>query len=179
MSYARIAYHYARPGAVDDHRGLMPTDLKVPILPIREPKALRGASGARFHFVENLHPVATGGRIDSLPSRIATQLKVFQWRAEKDNRLKFSLPIEKDGRTAIYLVAVHSPDGATVRALLDGQPLKIQGGADTVRLRTAHVPRVLNVHFAPVDLKAGSREVVLECLEAGSVGLDYFWVKGP
>ena len=37
--------------------------------------------------------------------------------------------------------------------------------------------RVLNVHFRPVELKAGEREVVLECVEAGAVGLDSIWVK--
>ena len=26
MSYARIAYYYAQPDAIDDHRGLMPGD---------------------------------------------------------------------------------------------------------------------------------------------------------
>ena len=36
LSYARIAYHYARPGAIDDHRALMPSDLRVPVLPKRE-----------------------------------------------------------------------------------------------------------------------------------------------
>ena len=54
LSYARIAYHYARPGAIDDHRGLMPSDLKIPPLPKREPKALGGATGARFSYFDQL-----------------------------------------------------------------------------------------------------------------------------
>jgi hypothetical protein len=35
----------------------------------------------------------------------------------------------------------------------------------------------LNVHFKPVDLKAGSHELVIECVEAGLVAVDYVWVK--
>jgi hypothetical protein len=178
MSYARITYHYARPNVADDHRGLTAADMKVPWMPTREPKALGGAVGARFHFPLDLHPQATGGRTEYMPSRVATQLKLHLWRAEKKNCLKFNLPIEKDGRTSIHLVALHCPDGATVRVLLDGQPIRIAGGADNVRLWSAHAPRVLNVHLEPVDLKAGSRELVLECVEAGPVGLDYVWVKG-
>lgn len=179
LSYARIAYHYARPGAIDDHRGLMPSDLKVVPLPRREPVAAGGAAGARFHFVAQLRPEATAGRVETVPFPLATHLEVLHWQAEKGARLKFNLPIEKEGRTAIHLVAVHRPDGATVRALLDGQPLSTTEGADRVRLRSAHAPRVLNVNFKPLKLEGGSRELVLECVEPGWVGLDYLWVKGP
>ena len=177
LSYARIAYHYARPGTMDDHRGLMPSDLKIPVLPKREPKAVHGAAGARFHFMDQLRPEASSGQIETVPFPLATQLQVALWHAGTGGRLKLNLPVGKDGRASIHWVAVHRPDGATVRVLLDGQPLRVEGGAEVVRLRTAHVPRVLNVHFEPVDLKAGSREMVLECVEPGPVGLDYVWVK--
>jgi len=177
LSYARIAYHYARPGAIDDHRGLMPSDLRIPSLPKREPKAVGGATGARFHFVDQLHPEATAGHVETVPYPLATQLQVVLWHAEKGSRLKLSLPVEQDGRASIHLVAVHRPDGAAVRVLLDGRLLPVEGGAEVVRLRASYALRVLNVHFEPVDLKAGSREIVLECVEAGPVGLDYVWVK--
>jgi hypothetical protein len=177
LSYARIAYHYARPGAIDDHRGLMPSDLKVIPLPRREPVAAGGASGAKFHFVAQLGPEATSGRVETVPFPLATHLEVVQWQAEKGAKLRFKLPIEKDGRAAIHLVAVHRPDGATVRASIDGKPLAAAEGGNTFRLHSAHAPRVLNVNFKPVELKAGPRELVLECVEPGSVGLDYIWVK--
>ena len=177
LSYARIAYHYARPGAVDDHRGLMPSDLKIPLLPKREPRALGGASGARFSLFDQLHPEATAGRVEITPFALATHLQVTLWQAGQGDKLKCVLPIEKDGRAFIHIVAVHRPDGATVRMLLDGKPLPPEGGGETVRLRSAHAPRVLNVHCKPVALKAGAHELVLECVEAGSVGLDYVWVK--
>lgn len=75
------------------------------------------------------------------------------------------------------MVAVHCPDGATVRVLLDGKPLPTADGAEEARLRSAYAPRLLNVNFKPVELKPGAREVVLECLEPGPVGLDYIWVR--
>jgi hypothetical protein len=177
LSYGRIVYHYARPGAIDDHRGLMPADLRIPPLLKRELKAVGGAAGARFHLPEQLRPEATAGQVQTAPSPLATQLQVLLWQAERGGRLKFNLPIDKDGRVSIHLVAVHRPDGATVRVLVDGKPLPTEAGSETVLLRSAHAPRVLNVHFKPVDLQAGSREVVLECVEAGPVGLDYVWVR--
>ena len=140
-------------------------------------KAVGGATGARFHFVDQLHPEATAGHVETVPDPLATQLQVVLWHAEKGSRLKLSLPVEQDGRASIHLVAVHRPDGAAVRVLLDGRLLPVEGGAEVVRLRASYALRVLNVHFEPVDLKAGSREIVLECVEAGPVGLDYVWVK--
>ena len=179
LSYARIAYLYARPGIVDDHRGLMPSDLKIAMLPKREPKALGGATGAKIYLAEQLHPEASAGRAEMVAEPLATQLQVLQWQAEKGGRLKFSLPVDKDGKTAIHLVAVHRPGGAAVRVLLNGKPIRVEGGAELVTLRSAYAPRVLNVNLEPAELKAGSQEVVLECVEPGLVGLDYIWVKGP
>jgi len=177
MSYARIAYHYARPGASDDHRGLMPADLRVPVLPKREPKAWGGAAGARFYLADQLRPEASSGRVETVPFPLATQLQVLLWHAQKGERLKLNVPIEKDGRAAIHLVAVHRPEGATIRVRLDGVPQRFAGGSETARLGSEYAPRVLNVHLEPVDLKAGSREIVVECVEPGWVGLDYIWVK--
>jgi hypothetical protein len=178
LSYARIAYHYARPGAIDDHRGLMPSDLKILPLPRRVPKAAGGASGARFYLSHQLQKEATSGRLETVPFPLATQLQIAQWQAERGGKLKITLPVEKAGRTSIHLVAVHRPEGARVRVFLDGKPLPNGDGKADVLLRSAFAPRVLNVHFQPVNLKAGNHEMVLECVEPGAVGLDYIWVRG-
>jgi len=177
LSYARIAYHYARPGAIDDHRGLMPSDLRIPPLPAREPLAAGGAAGAKFHFVEDLHPEVSAGKLEIGPFPLATRLRATLWQAEKGARLKFSLPVEQAGRVSIHLVAVHRPGGAKVRVFVDGKPLATEDGGEEVALRTAHATRVLNVHFKPIELSAGSRGIALECVEAGPVGLDYLWIK--
>jgi len=44
-------------------------------------------------------------------------------------------------------------------------------------LRSAFAPRVLNVNFQPVQVKAGSRTIELECVEPGAVGLDSIWIR--
>lgn len=176
MSYARIAYHYARPNAIDDHRALVPSDLRIVPLPRRDPQALGAASNARFYYPDQLKPEALGGRLETIPSPIATHLQLALWHAEKGGQLKLKLPVEKTGRVGIRLVALHRPDGATLRAALDGKPLTA-GNSEQVRLHSAHAARVLNVHFKPVELQEGTRELILECIEPGVVGLDYLWVK--
>ena len=84
---------------------------------------------------------------------------------------------EKVLRAALHLIAVHRPEGATVRAFFDGKPLVADGDAKEIPLRSAFAPRVLNVNFHPVEVKAGTRIVELECVEPGAVGLDTIWVK--
>jgi len=176
LSYARIAYYYARPNSIDDHCGLMPSDLKIPALPKREPQARGGAAGAQFYFPDQMHPQPSSGRVETVPFPLATQLQITSWKPAKGDQLKLTFPVEKAGKTALHLVAVHRPDGAVIRVLLDGKALETEGG-ENVELRAAFAPRDLNVNFKPVDLTAGSHDLVLECVEPGLVGLDYLWVK--
>ncbi len=177
LSYARIAYHYARPNAIDDHRALMPADLVIPPLPKREPKMLGGASGARFYLPDQLRLNVSTGRVETVPFPLATQLEVAQWNADPGGKLSFTLAFEKAQRASIHLVAVHRPEGATVRMLVNGKPASTGEGVEEVELRSAHAPRDLNVNFKPVELNAGRNEIVLECVKPGLVALDYVWVK--
>jgi hypothetical protein len=177
LSYARIVYHYARPSAMDDHRGLMPADLRIPPLPKRQPLALGGARGARFYFPDALHLEASSGRLETAPCPLATQLQISLWHAEPGGKLEFSLPMEKACRASLHLVALHSPDGASVRLLLDGEPLPAESGQEEVALRSAYGPRVLNVHYRAADFSAASHKATLECTHAGAVGIDYLWVR--
>ncbi len=177
LSYARIAYYYARPGAVDDHRALMPSDLIIPPLPKRKLFGAGASAGSQIHLMEQLRPEASPGSVETVSYPLATQLEVTQWRAEKGGKLKLTLPIEKEGRVAIHLGAVGCTNGAVIRALLDGKLLRAEDGGETVAMRTAYAPRILNLNFKPTDAEAGSHELVLECVEPGLVGLDFVWVK--
>lgn len=177
LAYARISYLYALPGAYDDHRGLMPADLRIPRLPAREPQALGGASGARFFHIEELKPTATGGSVEVEASPIATRKRVVSWKAEKGATLTVKVPVEKAGDRSFHLVAVHRPDGGTVRVRVNDGPLIVADGKGEAALRAAHAPRNLNVHFRPVRLDAGEATFAIECVEPGRVDLDYIWVR--
>ncbi len=176
MSYARIGYYYARPDAMDDHRGLTPGDLELRPLPRRTFEARGAAAGARSVHFDDLRMEATAGRVEIAPLPIATRLHVANWQAGKGGRLKFELPVEEDGRVSLHLVAVHRPDGAAIRVLLDG--VQLPGSPDAIPLRSAFAPRVLNVNLPPVEVKAGRPLAIeLECVEPGVVGLDSIWIR--
>jgi len=175
--YARIAYYYALPDSIDDHRGLMPGDMRLQKLPKRPFAAMGGATGAKSFSFDDLKPTATAGRVETVPMPLAYRHQVVNWKAEKGAKLKFSLPTEKDGRVTLHLVAVHQPGGAVLQAALDGKPLPLEGGAKSFALRSAFAPRDLNVNFQPVEAKAGTHEIELECIEAGPAGLDLIWAR--
>jgi hypothetical protein len=177
VSYARTTYFYARPDSIDDHRGLMPADLKIQALPKRQFDALGGATGAKAFRIEALQPKATAGAVEVVPMPLTLRLQATSWQAEKGAKLTFSLPFAKDGRYSLHLIAIHQPGGAVLQAQLDGKPLAIGDQVKQFALRAPHAPRNLNVNFLPIDVKAGTHEVVLECVEPGPVGLDTIWVR--
>lgn len=177
VSYGRIAYFYAVPNSIDDHRALMPVDLKVPQLPKRDFIAIRGATDAKAHFFDDIKTTATAGDVKVIEVPIAMRHHVTNWDAAKAEKLTFSVPVEKDGRYSLHLVAIHRPGGAVVRAKLDGKTLMIDDKVDQFPLRANHVLRDLNVNFQPVDLKAGDHQITLECVEPGPVGLDLIWIR--
>ena len=111
LSYARIAYHYARPGAMDDHRGLMPSDLKIPPLPKREPMAAGGASGRDVLLAQtNCNPEATAGTVETVPFPLATQLQVAHWQAAKGRQAQ-AQPAGREGRPRRDSPGRGSPSG--------------------------------------------------------------------
>ena len=119
----------------------------------------------------------SAGKLATQPMPLALRLHVANWQAEKGATLKFNLPFEKDGKVSLHLVAVHQPGGAIVRVLLDGKPLTADANAKEIPLRSAFAPRVLNVNCQPVEVKAGTRTIELECVEPGPVGLDSIWIR--
>lgn len=177
LSYARVAYWYARPGATDDHRALGPSDLRIPELPPRAPVAAGAASGAKFHRFEDLGPEASAGKLGPAPLDVATAKRVLVWEAPEGGRLSVRVPIAEPGERRLHLVLVHRPGGAAVRARAAGKLLAPLDGPPEIALRSRGAPRVLNVHFRPVALEGREFELVLECVEAGSVGLDYLWIQ--
>ena len=55
LSYARIGYHYARPGTMDDCEPLMPEDLRFLQLPENwQPVGKKGSANAIFYTAEDI-----------------------------------------------------------------------------------------------------------------------------
>lgn len=190
LCYSRIAYHYARPGAVDDHRRVQISELRVPDLKPMEPRPIMGVSGAVFHHFESLPGKAT----PATPGVVTLEAvqpgssrgRLVTWSAIKGDCLGYTLSVKEAGKYALNIVAAHWPESRSLRILLDGRPLVVEhlGGAvegkrgeEVLVLRSAHARRLLSTAFRPVPLKAGDHHLVLECVEPGRFGLDYLWIR--
>ena len=188
LAYGRIAYLYARPGAVDDHRRIQRSELFVPPLPPMEPEAAGGAQGARFFLFDALGLHVQGGVLGmekGVPC--AARGVLVTWKAEAGDRIRMTFNLKQDRNPArVNLVAAHTPDGGAVRLLLDGKPLvtgslggaaRGRVGEEKVVLRSRYARRILSTGFKPVPLSAGAHTLVIEVLEGGAFGFDYLWVR--
>ena len=187
LGYARLAYVYARPGAVDDHRRVQASELVVPDLPPQEVEAEFGARGATFRHLDPETLTVDGGRITRQTEwPTADRGELVGWTAQPGDRLHIPLQIAGDGEVRINLVAAHRPDGGIVSVTLDGAPLTIENlggaelgttGANELTLRSRHARRLLSTGFAPRSLLAGEHVLTIECAEAGDFGFDYLWLR--
>ncbi|TAH38217.1 MAG: DUF2961 domain-containing protein [Planctomycetota bacterium] len=186
ISYARIAYWYARPGGGHDIAPLQAGDCTVPPLAHWEPRAIGGASGSDFYLLRDAAAVQADGKLEMMVEPLAASGQLLRWSAAPRQRLRVPVTIREAGRYAVNLVACQSPDAGRLRLELDGARLILadggggslqQRGADTVSLRMDAARRVLSLGFEPLHLEAGTFDLILECTEAGSFGLDYVWVQ--
>jgi hypothetical protein len=187
LGYARVAYVYALPSAVDDHRRVQASELVVPELPPQEPEATGGARGATFHLLESANLNAVGGDLfqdGEWPTAASGSL--VSWSARPGDRLRIPLNVETGGTIQLNLVATHRPDGGSVRITLDGEPVIVQslGGAELGRtgspdliLKSRYARRLLSTGFEPLEVEAGNHALTLECIEAGTLGFDYVWTR--
>jgi hypothetical protein len=187
LGYARIAYLYARPGAVDDHRRVQRSELFVADLAAYEPEAAYGAHGATFRLLD-CDVVETEGA-DALEEHdwpTAAHGSLVGWTAEPGDQLTIPLDVAADGEFRLNLVAAHRPDGGVVSITLDGEPLTIEhlggaelgrAGTDELHLRSRHARRVLSTGFAPRELTAGEHTLTLTCTQPGAFGFDYLWYR--
>ncbi len=187
LGYARIAYYYARPGARDDHRRLVASELIIPSLPAMEPQAYGGANNATFHPVAERTIRAEGGETGGTASQPgASRGRLLTWRAEPGERIAIPVAVAEAGTYTINLVAAHWPESGVIRVLCDGEPLIVNNlggageglrGTGNLVLRTGYGRRLLSTAFERVDLAAGNHTLVIECAEPGLFGFDYVWIR--
>lgn len=182
FSYCRTAYHYARPGMMDDLLPIAPEDLRH--LEMKEewqPEADAGARHSKFYAAEDL--IASPARISFRKGRLYAggQLMVWQPEASGDT-LSMTVPIDADGSYVIRFIAGLDDQSGRFSATLDGRDI----GFKVIDLYAPH--RVLSRVFdgKPQELKQGEHALVLHYegpspagaeVERPIIGLDYLWVQ--
>ncbi|TWT77637.1 hypothetical protein Pla123a_14330 [Posidoniimonas polymericola] len=184
FSYACLAYHYARPGTIDDHRPITRRDVAEPRLPEGwKPKAYRATEEATFLEPQELAPPDavyeegeqwTGG-------------DMLAWTPEdKGDTLELKVPISKAGRYQVRLGMALDARSGVVSATLDGEPFGFGGGEGKMELYSARRTMCRASASDRVELSEGEHTLTLT-YEGGPaagapadgprIGVDFLWLQ--
>jgi hypothetical protein len=183
LSYARTAYYYARPGAIDDALDIKPDDVRELRLPVGwQPAARLGAANTVFFQAE-----------DVLGDRTNTSLRngglwaggrILVWTPRRPGERKmFKLPVGSAGKIQVHITAALTPDSGEVSAWLDGRPAAAAEKPLEINLHDPFRTLLRTFSFEPAVLAAGDHALVLEYRGAEAstahpeIGLDFIWVQ--
>jgi len=179
FSYARIGYHYGRPGLTDDHVTITKEDVRKLELPANwQPQARFGAARSVFYQAEDL--VKGRGRVKTEKGNLWSGGEICRWQPTKaGDTLTLTVPVEKAGKYGIMLVMAHEPGGAKVSATVDGKQAGFGGKEGAVNLEEPYRVMLLSSGTDTLELREGKHEVELrlEGEPKGTVGIDFVWVQ--
>jgi len=183
MSYARIGYHYARPGVTDDHMILMPEELRLPLLPENwQPAARGGAARSVFFEAEDCLLDAKATSLEE--ARLWAGGKLLVWTpGDKGERMSFKIPIRTAGKKQIHIAFAMTPQSGQVAFCLDDRPLQLANRADTLDLYYPYRTLLRSMDLMPMELAVGDHTLTLEFAGASEsvanpeVGADFIWVQ--
>lgn len=187
FSYARLSYHYGRPGIVDDFVRITREDVRALKFPANwQPAARRGAQNSTFFQAEQL--CQTKDQTATVPGELWAAGGLLTWRpGEASPELVFEIPVAKSGKYSVHVTARLSPDGAPVMATLNGHPLPFGPGDGALQLQTDF--RVLLRDFVSpaVELTEGNHTLVLRLASPAkdasaeeapvTIGIDFLWIQ--
>ncbi len=181
LSYARIGYHYARPGITDDHVAVMPGDLHELRLPEGWlPAARMGARNSVIYPTEEL----ASRRLPFQSGRLYAGGQVAVWRPERPgDALRLSVPVTADGEYRIHFVARLDENGGTLQVRWDGEPAELRTETSSVDLYRPHSTLLRNYTLGRQQLAAGTYTLEFvfdgapEQVERPEFGIDFVWVQ--
>ena len=114
FSYARISYHYAKQGLVDDHVTITDEALQIPRLPATwEPEARFGASGCVFVPCEECPKGRASTTI--LEGPLWQGGKLLLWTpGQTGEKLRLAFTVPDDGDYDLFLTCMFCPDGGDI-----------------------------------------------------------------
>jgi len=182
FSYARIGYHYGRPGMTDDHEAIEPEDLREPrARGFWMPVARGGARNSVFYQVEELRGGATGSLASDL---LYAGGSLSVWRPSAPGaRWSLGVPIREEGEYRIHFVARLDPKGPGLEVRWNGAPANLTTGASVVDLYRPYRTLLRDFSLQAQHLVPGTNTLELVYpgavggVEEPEVGLDFVWVQ--
>jgi len=180
VSYARISYHYARPGLRDDHLPITREDIRHLELPENWlPASRMGAANARFFQTEAI--LLDAPRHSALrANRLWSGGQLFVWRPRNREVLRLGLNIPETRAYVIHLVAGLGPKSGQCYATLDGKTIGLGDKDEPINLNVPY--RILSRNFSSrkMDLDQGVHTLTIHNAGTSStaeLGLDFVWIQ--
>jgi hypothetical protein len=183
LSYARIGYHYGRPGLTDDHKAIMPDDLRHLELPPNWQPAARGAAwNSEFYEAEEI--LKDGNNTRLREGRLWAGGKILIWKPQKTREGKtFAIKINETGKKQIHLTLAMTPNSGKVTALLDNKPVLWDDNRESIDLYEPYRTMLRTYSLPHLDFEAGEHALRLEYAGTSSevqtpeIGIDFIWVQ--
>jgi hypothetical protein len=183
LSYARIGYHYARPGTTDDHVPIMPEDLRPLRLPAGwMPAARFGARNSVFYQAEDILRDRENTRVRN--GDLWAGSKLLVWTPKKaGDRKDFIVQINSGGTKQVHVTAALTPLSGKFSLLLDKQTLPLDNDTAVVDLNKPYRTLLRDFSFKARELKEGEHTLTIEfkgttgLIERPEIGIDFFWVQ--
>ena len=181
MSYARIAYHYARPGLMDDHLTITDEDVRHLELPANwQPVAFRGSANSLFFQAEDVLANKDLPGTSFTPGRIWSGDRLWVWKpAKKGDEVAFKLPVKEAGKYLLHVTAALTSDSGKISVQVDGHSAGFGGKENAIDLNVPYRTLLRDFPSTPLDLTAGDHTLTIkyESDPGHTVGIDFFWVQ--
>lgn len=182
LSYARIGYHYGRPGIIDDATAIKPDDLREQRLP--EGWLPEGRFGARNSVFFQTEDVLAGKRLPYRSGRLWAGARLPVWRPGKSGDvLKLEVPVPEDGEYRIHFVACLDASGGAADLRWDGEAALLSTKTSRVDFFRPHRTLLRNFTLESRELKAGLHALefvypgAVRDIERPEIGIDFVWVQ--
>lgn len=183
MSFARIGYHYARPGTIDDHVAISDEDVRPLEVPANwQPAASFGMQDSLFYHAEEL--AQAGPRTVLEPGNLWAGGQLLVWQPRQvGETLEMRFPVGENGTYRLHLGMALDERSGRISTALDGQPIRFGEQEDVLDLHVSH--RVLSRQFGTdaIDLTKGEHTLAIVFKGAAhsvarpTVGIDYLAVQ--
>jgi hypothetical protein len=183
VSYARIGYHYGRPGLIDDHAAIRDEDVRPLALgPDWKPAARCGARNQVFYDAEEL--VQPGATTTVENDNLWSGGRLLVWKPSgKGDQLKLRVPVREEGKHGINLaLALRAPSGR-ISMQLDGKSIGFGGDAGVIDLHVPHRMMSREFRSEAFELPPGEYELTVQFegsepdVADATVGIDYLGVQ--
>ena len=183
LSYARIGYHYARPGITDDHLTISPEDVRPLWLPEGwQPAARGGARNSVFYAPETI--INTRGQTRLAEGGLWSDGNVLIWTPQnRGDTRSFTLPVAEAGKYRIHIALALTPNSSQISFLLNGEKIVLANKKDILDLYRPYRTLLRNFTFPVQEFETGRHILTLKyeganpSVENPDIGIDFLWIQ--